>query len=98
MINIEIDGKKIENIIYHNDRVIVGLSERIKSLENELIKTTGKLDKQIDDFTALQNKIIEIQENGSKERISLWNFLTGWTSKKETKPSRIIESTVVLTK
>ena len=98
MIKITIDDKPLESVLEAKDREIQVLNDKINVLEEMISSLRESNQIQSKALTDLQNDIIEMQTEETKERRSLWDFLTGRNKPEEPKPSRIKESTVVLDK
>ena len=104
MIRIEIEGKSIEEILTIVDINITALEKKTQRLVDDLVAERTRTDElfkqnalQADEIIKLQEQIIEQQTEDTKERRSLWDFLTG-KNKESEKSSRITESTVTLDK
>ncbi len=92
MVRIEIEGKSIESILEAMSKDIAQLNIVNRSLIEEVNRTNENLTTAMYKVNDLQNQIIDMKLEDTKERKSLWEFLTG------TKTTRIKKSTIVVDK
>jgi len=92
MVRLEIDGKSVESILESLSKDVIQLNIVNRSLIEELSRTNEKITTLSYKINDLQNQIIDMKKEDTKERTSLWDFLKG------AKTSRIKKSTIVVDK
>jgi hypothetical protein len=97
-IKIEVDGVPIQDILVAQDDKITYLSQVMDDIAKCVTTQNTLIDQQKSTISDLKDTIIEMKNEDTKERRSLWDYLTGNNKKSEPKKSRITESTVTLDK